>query len=53
MTKETLALLRMTPAQVNAEWARRQREARANGQPHYTELIVPKTGDVVARIDAA
>lgn len=53
MTAETIALLKMTPSQVNAEWSRRQREARASGQPHYTELIVPKTGEVVARIDAA
>lgn len=42
------AVFAMTPEQVRASWVREQEWNRARGLPHYTRLIDPATGKVVA-----
>ena len=45
--------LSMSPAQVADYWCARQRAERTAGREHYTRLVEPETGTVVATIDGA
>lgn len=42
--------LRMSPDQVTEFWLRRQRALRGRGEDHFTRLVDPDTGAVVAEI---
>lgn len=41
----------MTPAEMQAFWVARQRALAAKGAEHYTRLIEPKTGRVLASVE--
>lgn len=44
--------LTMSQEEVLAFWRDQQRERRDAGEPHYTTLIDPVTGETVTAIDA-
>lgn len=41
----------MTPAEIQAFWVARQQALKAQGAEHYTTLIEPKTGRVLATVE--
>jgi len=40
----------MTPAEIQAFWVARQQALAAKGAEHYTTLVEPKTGRVLATV---
>lgn len=40
----------MTPDQIIAHWQAVQRDRAARGEPHYTSLVDPQTGETVAQV---
>jgi hypothetical protein len=41
----------MTPAEIQAFWVARQKALAAKGAEHYTTLVEPKTGRVIATVN--